>query len=470
MSPPLPADNDPNSGFHYGPYFVIGMDGVTKFNVPAHWCNAAWVDFSKSGLSVVNSPEVLAKNHWTFAYGDIGVPHSAPGLTVPYTLMGSSNITLYMPTTGERPDIGLVTDVSAFFLLGHGSAGMLEWAKAGFSIPDQFIDDATGQTIDLLRYPAANNYQHNLAVGHPWLGGGPPNTDPNVGPGRWAPQNAHFPSLWYEAFRATANPAFLWQGQCRATFAFVSAAYTSTQRNSATIIGEQRGTAWSLRDLFAIHAATRDYENVGGKTGSGTPLKPASYWQELLDQTRAYYDVQRTDPQYQIMRFFAPADVHSAPWQQDYCLEALAFGLLTGHREWTDIYLWTLENAISRTNGTSGWPPAYTGYYIPTFAPSWESAFLTGAPEVSGAGPPSADVVAALKTDPMNGGVFLGDANSLYTLRAVLAMALYLDNEGIAPVRATYPEIDACYANAHVLVAKSGAVNPRDSVLPKVST
>jgi hypothetical protein len=73
--------------------------------------------------------------------------------------------------------------------------------------------------------------------------------------------------------------------------------------------------------------------------------------------------------------------------------------------------------------------------------------------------------IAALKADPLNGGNAMMGHEYLMATRAVLVMAAYLEKKGLANVRATYPELDKCIANADRMVHSYGRTNLRDSVI-----
>jgi len=167
-------------------------------------------------------------------------------------------------------------------------------------------------------------------------------------------------------------------------------------------------------------------------------------------------------------------------------LMALAFGVLTGHTDWIPFYVWALGNVIARTNGTSGFPPGYgTPYYmnrVPwktdatgkpmpgefnmTATPfNWaQSADYCMTTDRDGS-PLRPEQIAVLKADPLNGGKAMTGIESMMCTRAVLIAAAYLEKKGLANIRATYPELDRCVANADRMVRNSGSVNPRVSLI-----
>ena len=154
----------------------------------------------------------------------------------------------------------------------------------------------------------------------------------------------------------------------------------------------------------------------------------------------------------------------SGPWQVDYQLTALAFGILTGHADWAPFYLWLLGNLIARTNGTSGYPPGYgTAYYMKANPAGWAAAFaaLISDPD----GNLKQAQYDSLKSDPYNGGIAMTGHEYIMTTRAALIMAARLEKLGLVNVRAVYPELDKCIATVDRMVRAGGAMNARTSVV-----
>lgn len=477
---PLPKDTDPAKPYHLGPY----TDG--NVSVPGHWWNARATDRTNCPLKIIRTPAQIIAANRMFPYGNTGCKILPLPALVPYTPMGSSNITIYMPTTGERSDIGLITDPSAVFMLGGAPDTMLAWAQSNDSCPLHFRDEATGKPIDLIKYPQANAYDLPQKQGSPFLVKGPP--DPQAPQyskfgGGWTPQQAHFCEMSYIAHMATDDAGFLESLQYNTNFTVLCDASHSSAAG-AIISGETRGIAWTLRLLFMAHVATQGAEAAGTLPNS---CHPSSYFKTLLDNALAYYSKVAADPNNQTFRLIGEF-ARFSPWTVDYLLTALAFGVLTGHSDWAPLYLWCLGNVIARTNGTSGYPPGFgTSYRLscyPLFTVTndlgtfpttdadtskpqftWKQAFdaLVDDPEVN----VSQAQHDALAANPLNGGVGLIPAYSEYmmTTRAVLVMADYLDKKGLAAVRATYPDLDTSLANAERMFRSVGTVNARVSVV-----
>lgn len=460
LNPKPPADTNMSLAEHLGPYSINGFD------VPCHWWNARWTDRSKCPIQITRSPAQLVSAKRMFPYAGVAV--SSQPARVPYTLMGSSWLTVYMATTGERSDIGLTTDASAYAMLGGDPGSMIDAALAGETCPLHFRDQSTDQPIDLTVYPTANAYDTAGNEGSPWLCKGPPSQTDSIYStfgGGWLPQQAHFTEMSYVAQMFTGDLGFLEDLQYAANFVVLtdSILAASSTPGRATPSGEYRGLAWAFRTLFMAHVATQDEEAKGPLPAY---LKPSSYFKTLLDNALAYYGQAITDTTTigrQTFHLIAPPS-EFAPWEADYCLTALGFGILTGHSDWAPLYLWALNNAIDRLSGTSGYPPGYgCAYYLDATQPNWNAALLAGVANLSP--PPTAAQIASLTADQFNGGVPMTGAEYLQTTRAVIVQAQYLDSQGILAVRKTFPNLDQCFSVVDKMIQNGGTpMEPRHAI------
>ncbi len=470
---------DPLRPYNLGLHHVKITDsaGAILFDqdIAGHWWNSRWTYRPNALKAVVPTGRM-------FPMGDTGKP---TGNVFAYAYKGpmdSAGVTTYMPTTGERPDIGLVTDPSALFMLTGNAGPMLAWAQAGNTCPGHYRDEATGKPIDLLKYPVANDYNSGNQ-GTPQLLQGPKNAAGYSGyGGGWVPQQAHYCEMSYMAYCATQDETFLEDLQYSANFVVLNDAYLSAQLHKATVRGEPRGIAWALRELFMAHVATQDAEKSGKLPAS---CHPSSYWKTLLDQSLAYYDKARTDPTNQLFHLIPSGTQRFAPWQHDYQLSALGYGVLTGHSDWAPLYLFALKNAIDRTSGKSGYPPGWGGAYAlnvyewkknpdgtydqtsfdMTKPLDWNGSFLFQQNDPNGAQPTAAEI-ATLTATPFNKGVGMKGGEYLMTTRAVLVQAQYLDDAGICKVRQAYPDLDACASAASLMVKNNPApINARQSYI-----
>ena len=179
-------------------------------------------------------------------------------------------------------------------------------------------------------YFTANAYDAPGYEGSPWLAKGPPN--PNDGNystfgGGWSVEQAHHPEFLYVAHKATGDLGFLESLQYHANFLVCTDSILSNGQGKAIPSGEYRGLAWAFRTLFMAHVATQDLEAIGPLPSY---LLPSSYFKTLLDNALAYYSQCMTNPAAQIFHVIVNGVPTSfAPWQCDYMLTALAFGVLT---------------------------------------------------------------------------------------------------------------------------------------------
>lgn len=460
--------------YHLGPHHVrIERDGLAVFDeaVRVHWWNSEWT-FRPGPIAVTKTPAQIFAANRMFPFGDMGCKY----VTVtakPYTIMSSSSVTPYMPTTGERGDIGLITDWSAWYLLTGNAGPMLEIARAAESFPLYYRDETTRKPVDLIKYPKANCYDEP-GQGWPWFDRYPRDAGNNniVGDGM-VPQQAHFCEMSYVAHLATGDLGFLEDLQYAANFCLLCDAVKST-KTAAIISGELRGIAWALRELFMASAATQDAE-ARGPLPQG--LHPSSYFKRLLDNSLAYYSPIMNNPNAQVFRVFVGLGKFSIQ-QMAYMLNVLAFGVLTGHSNWTPFYLWCLGNAVALTSGKSGYPPGFgtpvwacqnknnngNSPHFTSWAELYDDIFTTTEPETRNPNFTQA-VYDKLKADPLNGGVSFNDPTRAMTTRMNLVVADYLDKKGLARVRAVYPELDTCIVNSDRMIRSYGSVDPRASVI-----
>jgi hypothetical protein len=441
---------------------------VGNISVPPHAWNAQWTD--RPPIIVNKTPAQIVAANRMFPFGDTGCIVSGVGTYVFAGPMDSAGIQKYMPQTGERPDIGLVTDPSALFMLTAASGPMLAWAQAAGSCPMHFRDENTGKPVDLTKYPQANAYDLPDKQGRPFFLKGPYSTKKGEEAytgfeNDWGVQQAHFPEMSYVAYMATGDLGFLSDLQYEANFMVLTNASASTP-NGAIVAGETRGIGWSLRQLFMAHIATLDAE-ARGINLDDYDLLPSSDFKKLLDQSLVYYTAISNDPKNQTFRLLNEFDRFS-PWTVDYLLTALAFGVLSGHTDWAPLYLWCLGNVIARTDGLSGWPVvAGTSYRQNTVASgqplTWAQSFanLVGDSEVMLT---AVQRDAAIANPTPTGKPLMNDENDyMQVTRGVLVMADYLDKKGLAKVRVTYPAFNTCLANGELMFRALGIVSARMS-------
>lgn len=465
--------------------FDVGAYTANGVNVPFQGWFQQWTFDTQP--TVTRTPSDLAAANRAFSYGPVPGCTTNPVASVSFTgPMDSAGIAKNMEAGGERPDIGLVTDYTGDWLKGGSPSSMLDQAMAADSIPINFVDETTGKPIDKVVYPQANTYENPTGQGSPWFPRGVKINGYYQFADDWRPDPGHYPSLVFTAFQATCDPRFLYNLQHAGQYSMIiDAANCSPAKGAVISQGQTRVVAWGFRCLFEAHTATLDAEVLGILPAD---LHPSSYWKTLLDKNLAFYLPQISDPTRQIFRQLGPRD-RFGPWQQDYLLTALAFGILTGHADWLPIYMWCLGASVQRNKGGSYLQDCYptgwgTAYYLNAY--EWAIDPITGNPDLNkydyskplnwwtsflyiqqdpSSTPPTQAQITTLQTNPTNGGVAMQGNEYNMTNRAVLVMADTLDKKGLAQVRATYPEFDTCLANANAMVTAYGKMNARQSVI-----
>lgn len=479
---------------HLPPHHVdiIGTDGfpLIHADLRAHYWNSC-VPFRTKPLTIQRTPADLVAEGFSFPYGDTGQPVGGfPNFQYwgPFTA-SFAGITIYMPTTGERPDIGLLSDPCGVFMLGRGPGPMLAWAQCVTDFPNFWVDAKTGKLIDLTVYPQADSYDSpGYQADKPYIWKGPkaPDGYHKFG-GNMVPQQAHYLDAAYLAGAATKDPILLKGVQAGAVFCVATDGAKSTP-TAAIVSGERRGIAWGTAMIFKAARLTKDFEDRGALPSTG--FLGSDNFVNLSKSSAAYYGALMTGP-VQDTFGLCPGDTTVGPWQQNYWLTVLAFAMLTGRIEWLAFYLKSLGFAVGMYTGKgkwTGWPPGWgTAYYIDTrdnngtvykdggamFA-GFLKTELENVITAAGHGEVYAPQITQaqydkLMVDPLNGGIAMVGGAYNITARAALVMADHLDRNGPAfirgKVRGAHPDFDLALKNITTMVKNFGYMEPKVSVI-----
>lgn len=292
-------------------------------------------------------------------FRDLGAP--LPRQT--YSPMELAGIEPYMPGTGERPDLGLVTEWSAQYLANRSNLStIIAQAEASGSMPWHFRDEHTGRMIDLSTYPNASIDDR-----------GNPKPLIKVPLVNVRLEEAHMPNFLLVPYLLTGDPYYLEALQYQALWSYLS--HPADQYRDYT--GQTRAAAWTLRT-----------------TGLARTLTPAANgWLASQAQMQARLDAKRKA----VEQFFAQkspihysADLESgmltAPWEHDFLGAVSCWLVLMGRTEFGPIAQWWWQAARARGMGDSGLPRAYaTEYRYPVRAlpggpelTTWEQVFSAG--------------------------------------------------------------------------------------------
>jgi hypothetical protein len=309
-------------------------------------------NYANAGNLVMNSD---AYRELTSGAGTATANLSVAGST--YTVMSLAGVQAFMPRTGERDDIGPVTEAQAKYITTSDQGALellLSQAEAAGTMPWHIRDDRQNGPFDFRAYPNATWYGRDS--GHaPYI----QRTETPI-----TIDSAHQPALAYVPYLLTEDPYFLEELQFQATWNWGS--LPPGYRPS----GEQpRLLAWNLRTLAQV---TRVSQTV-------TPawLLPYSYWAEQLNQHRVWFEqnyVYSTRPERQIFHSAgvldngrdearAPAGTWVDPWQDEFLATILGWVNYMGFSDWKPAFQWAAAGTIARTNGTSGWVRAWCTPY-----------------------------------------------------------------------------------------------------------
>lgn len=274
-----------------------------------------------------------------------------------YSVMRLAGIQPYMPRTGERNDIGLVTEPQARFISTGDQASLeqlLSQAEAAGTMPWHIRDDRQAGPFDFRQYPNATWYASTNA-GSPHI----KLTDSSV-----TLDSAHQPALAYVPYLLTADPYFLEELQFQATWNWGSlpAAFRPTG-------GQARTIAWNLRTLA----------QAARITPIDTPqwVKPNAYWTQQLSQMRQWFEsnyVYSPRPERQIFRAAGAIDVARGeegapegtwvdPWQDEFLANVIGWVVFMGFGDWRPAFSWAVGGTIARTTPATGWVRAYATPY-----------------------------------------------------------------------------------------------------------
>ena len=339
----------------YGVEIFSGTTSLAKIDVPKHFWFGRW-RWQSAPRPIVGDVKALIAKSALPPYAlskDVGSPPLAP-----YATMGLAGVTPFMGATGERPDIGLLTEPQAHYVC-TGSRDALAivraQAEAAGTLPWHMRDGKTGAPVDLDAFSKMSWYPER------------PNGAPHIplaNTGIFI-DSAHQPALAYLPYLLTGDPYHLEDLQFAANF------------NRGTLpveyrlsIPQSRAFAWSMRTL--AQAAT--------VTPATTPrwLLPRAYWQKDLSRTRAWFDenyVKSRDPVRAVFRSSdnpgsnradgaaAPEGTWIPPWQEEFLATVLGWMVMMGFEDWRPAFKWKIASTIARTDGKSGWQRSHSTPY-----------------------------------------------------------------------------------------------------------
>lgn len=363
--------------FSMNPYRTViarGGNVLADVALPAHYYRSRWRWQSAPRPVTVKTSDLIAAGLLP-QYNEALTGGFTPASSVrTYSPMGLAGLTGYMPTTGERPDIGPVTEWQADYICtGRNLSTLLAQAEASGTIPWHHRDENTGAPLDTYAYPKASMYDDQ-------------NPSPFL-PRDWLlndtlnPDAAHEPALAYLPFLLTGDPYFLEELHFAVNFNILSQPWSARTFN---IYFAVRAHAWSLRSVAQAARVTPDILPAW--------FLPKSYFVRHLSDNRdwmlAKYVRNRAEP-WATFRTIeqgfgdndesptAPSGTYIAPWMEDFEAFILGWVVQMGFEDWRPVFEWKIPNTIGRTNGTSGWVRAWPTAYRQLLRPSRTGAWLS---------------------------------------------------------------------------------------------
>lgn len=403
---------------------------VFTTDVPQHFWHSRW-RWQSAPRPVTRTPAELIAAGLLPHYDGSVCPFTPPSWPFTYSPMTLAGLAPNGGMTGERGDIGLVTEWQADYICtGKNLSTVLAQGEAMNTFPCCFRDEHTGAPLDALKYPRASTYPGSGAspqiavVAGTKIGGVPLGLDP-----------AHEPEGSYLPFLLTGDPYYLEMMQFQDVYNLVTLPSAARYKTG----GGVRALAWSLR--------------TAGRLATVTPavvpswLLPQSWCADVLTGYVAWLqtNVESSDTECRAFSIVHQAATRiCAFWQSDFIAASLCDLVRLGQSSCQPALDWALKQTIARTNGTSGWLRSHPSPYNTTLRATESSQIPTT----------WADLWALnYSTQPANLQPVLGDStgNNLLSItrggditypsytRGVLAMATGL---GVAEAKPCFEWID----------------------------
>ena len=339
---------------------VFDETNITQYQYQ-NWNQTFWTDGAPT-VNVVHDPNELeqagAVQNYDTSTGVDGsalqteATNLATGTT--FGVLGSADVTTYMPETGGRADIGPMTLWDELWLLtGNQTAATYALAQANVagSVPWNFAD------------PTAGSGNYITVTEYPWLwddprGGTPEGwgttglTQPVSTLTGWTPDTAHQPDLSYFDYLMTGNRVYLDDLNSQAAYDELTTWPGPRDGGQGLFLenDQVRSEAWSMREV--IEAA--DANPVG------SPMK-AYFTQMAANNIQALLSFAQNSGEGQVAGW-VPGSAYSgaeeAPWEEDFLATTVAEAAEMGIPGAKQVLAWETNFLAGRfLNGANGFNP-----------------------------------------------------------------------------------------------------------------
>ncbi len=396
---------------------LVDETGATQFSFPTvnHFAGQSWhFPWRNAPPPAVHVQfdmpawvKIGASPSYGFARGIAkGNIPTALGVGSTYGPLGSQGVTLYMPTTGGRPDIGIQPAWVATWALSQDSMAhraMLQQAEA--APPWECWSGTDGEWANVLAHPTLQlnpgNSSGVIAVYAAQNATGSAIGQP-LGTSYWTVDVAHQPDLYFQAWLSTGTRYYHDRLQAQAAFG-IGNCWTGMRNNAVlgnapdnVLFGAQgRGGAWTLRQVQEAAAFGRDAD------------KSTTYLRQVANDNYSWLGATAAllAPLEGELAGFLPAingsGINVAPWQCDFLAMVTAQGALMGYagaRTWCAFAAnWTagrftelgpdagvmeapVYDPSTSNNGQIWWSSAKGGWQYPVMLQTWHAlreAFIT---------------------------------------------------------------------------------------------
>ena len=318
---------------------------LATLNVPKHYLYSRWRWQSAPRPVTVTVADLIARKlvppiDGRLLPGMRAQVHADDGPMMP------NGIATYMGMTGERDDIGIITESQADYLIYEDDQALgtvRAWLEGGGCFPMHERDENTFAPIDFVNtYPMVTTYPNGY--GEPQL------PTYYTYEEEYSPDTAHRPELSYLPFLLTGDPYALEQLQFHTTYDYCAQSRTKDFCMDFAL----RGYAWHLRSVANCVVATPD--NVPQW------LQPKAYWQKYLDMALEYtrsISVQMGPDTWQQRFRDISVSLNSGGEvncnMEEYAMSVYEYFVDLGMPGWEEIRNWKLPGVIARTDGKSGY-------------------------------------------------------------------------------------------------------------------
>lgn len=288
--------------FTYNAQVLVGGNPVYTKTALTHYHHARW---RKVFWWNAAAPEVNVKHNTGYLIASRALPNYDQSLSIPETVlndmkarwtgaaiepMGIGTTTPYMPQTGGRPDIGLLPQWAATYLLSMDKRARdvtLGTAELAGSFSSHYRDKNTGQPISLLDYPYMTVAGRSSDTYNPTskrYEAFPTCAATGACATPYTHDVSHQPGFAYLPYVLTGDHYFLEELQFWGMYNVFNANPGFREYAKGLLKPEQvRGQAWGLRTLAQVAYITPDSDRL------------KEHFTRILDSNLAWYNANYTD-------------------------------------------------------------------------------------------------------------------------------------------------------------------------------